>query len=305
MRDGARARESLNQLGLALGAPDTPRKVIEALYRSSDPFEVGVAATFSSDAPPRALVYYNPRRRDPAFVRRVRSTFAAFGLDAGWLSTLNGAIPLTRVSTIAGFDVDATGVPGGTLYFEELDERLGGHAVGLVDRVASQLRLPVGEGTHGRVGAPYILAVDFGRAGPERLKLYHFAAPGERSAVQAEAAAVCPSVGSPDAPAAQVLFGDGSCSGYIIQRAHGAHGLVRHKVYRCLPYEREATAGVARRALQQLGLLDQSGAADALLEPSFGTTSIGVAFTPDRDQPEYVSVYQCLLRGDPPATRGS
>ncbi len=302
MRDGALARKSLDDLGLALGAPAVPRRLVETLYRSTDPYEVGVAASFSMASPPRALVYYNPRKRGAAFVRRVHATFLAHGLEPSWLGALSEAIPLSRVSTIAGFDVDASGVPSGTLYFEELSERLGDHASGLLSDVAKQLRLSAGEDPRARVGAPYILAVDFTRRGPERLKVYTFAQPAERGAARDEAAAISPELSHDGSPAAEVLFGDGACSGYIIQRAYDVDRLVRHKVYRCLPYEQQPTDGAGQQALQTLGIEDRTGVAAALLQPSFGTTSVGIAFAPGRDAPEYVSVYQCLLRGDRVAT---
>lgn len=304
MRDGARARESLDELGLALGAPTVPRRLVETLYRSTDPYEVGVAASFSASAPPRALVYYNPRKRGAAFVRRVHATFLEHGLDPAWLGALSEAIPLSRVSTIAGFDVDPSGVPSGTLYFEELSERLGDHAGGLLLDVAARLGLSAGEDPRARVGAPYILAVDFSKRGPERLKVYTFAQPAEHAAAKAEAVAICPGLAHEGSPAAEVLFGEGACSGYIIQRAYDAGRMVRHKVYRCLPYERQSTDGAGRRALHTLGIEDHTGVGAALLRPSFGTTSVGIAFAPQQAAPEYVSVYQCLLRGDP-APRGS
>ena len=140
--------------------------------------------------------------------------------------------------------------------------------------------------------------MDFGRAGAERLKRYHFALPEHRAAVIAEAARVNPGAAVTESPAGRVLFAEGPCSGYIIQRAYDASGLVRHKVYRCFPYEREATGDVGSRALAEFGITDETGVSDALLEPRFGTTSVGVAFSPRLTEPEYVSVYQCLLRGD-------
>ncbi len=297
MQDAILARDALLALGHLLGAGDTPMRVMEPLFHPLDAHEVGVALSVGRDEGLGALVYYNPRRRGAGFGRRGRALLARLELASGWWEQVERIVPSTRVSTILGLDVEAAGVAGGTLYLEEIATRLGHDAPRSLASLASALALPLNT-AETRVGAPYIWAIDFDGSGPRRLKTYYIADAAAAADVRAEALATCPAARDLlTGDAGEVLFGSGPCSGYIIQRAHGVEGrVVRHKVYRCYPYEDASTAGLAQTALDRLGVRAPVGAAP-LFDDAFGTTSVGVAFAPERSRIEYATAYQCLLRG--------
>ena len=297
MRDPERAREALVALGEGLGGGADPVRLAEPLFDRRDPYELGVALSFEPGASrPRALLYYNPRRRSGGFVGRVRGVLEGLAFDPSWLKTIEEHVPEERASHVLGFDIEGASPREGTLYLEEIDRFFGPRADLELRALGQALGLRVGE-ERGRVGSPYIWAVDFGRAGPERLKVYRRTEAGDREAVREEAEAL---LGELDPRARASLFEEGptsSTASYMVQRAYGADGsLRRHKIYRCFDYERASTAGPARRLLARFGC--PSGASlEPLLDPSFGTTSVGVAFAPGRRGVEYLTIYQCLLRG--------
>lgn len=295
MDDVTRARAALDATREILGAGSESFDWAWSLVAAAESYELGLALTFASDAPPAAQLYYNPRRRTRAFREQARTVLAGFGFETSWLEVVDHVVPPEAVSTVLGFDVDRAAPVHGTLYFEEIDRRLGPRAVSALHELTEGLGLAVGAEAD-RIGVPYIWAVDFDARGLCRLKLYRSVPADARRALEDEVRRVTGADGASRPPSLEVLFGAGPCSGYMIQRAYDPRGEIqRHKVYRCHAYERGSTAGLAAGALRRLGLL--SAADERWFDDAFGTTSIALSFTPGRRAFEYATVYQALLRG--------
>lgn len=298
MDDPAKARAALDAAGELVGADSRSFDWAWSLAAAAETYELGLALTLAPDAPPAAQVYFNPRRRTRAFRQRARTTLEEYAFDAAWLDVVDALVPAEAVGTVLAFDVDRAGPTSGTLYLEEIARLPDAQVDATLREVAASLGLSV-DAEHGRVGAPYIWAIDFEARGAVRLKVYRAAAAGAKQSVEEEARHVIGSL--LPSPTVDVLFGDGPCSGYMVQRAYGAGPeVLRHKVYRCYPYEHASTVGLAADAIRRLGLLDAEGRAgrrERLFDEAFGTTSIGLAFAPGRATFEYVTVYQALLRG--------
>lgn len=302
MDDPVKARDALAALGDCLHVDARAFAWTASFVDGAETFELGLALTLAPAALPSAQLYYNPRRRVPAFREQVRALLAGFGFDGKWLRVVDALAPPEAVSTVLGLDVGRDGPTSGTLYLEEIGRWADAHADAALCDLGLGLGLEVGaEG--GRVGVPYIWAVDFGAQGPLRLKVYRAVAAGERRSVEDEAVRVVGVSEAMDGAVREVLFGAGPCSGYMVQRAYGAGGeVLRHKIYRCYPYEHASTAGQAARALHELGLLrtlDERAERlrERLFDDVFGTTSVAIAFAPGRAGIEYATVYQALLRG--------
>lgn len=301
MDDLVKARAALDATRDLLGTSSRAFDWAWSLVAAGETYELGLALTLAPGARPSAQLYFNPRRRTRAFRERVQTVLAGFSFDVDWLKAVDELVPPEAVSTVLGFDVDRAGPTSGTLYLEEIERLSGGQADSTLPALAAALGLSLGSEAD-RIGGPYIWAVDFGARGALRLKVYRSVAASAGPAVEEEVRRVTGARHDESSPGLDVLFGAGPCSGYMVQRAYGADGgVLRHKVYRCLPYESAATAGLATGALRRLdllGLLERPARLlERLFDEGFGTTSIALAFAPGQSAFEYATVYQALLRG--------
>lgn len=163
------------------------------------------------------LVSYNPRQRSVRFRLRIALALKAMGFSLGWLRALSPLIEGERGSWIIGLEAEADQLTG-TLYIEELDRFFPPTELdALWEKTAKALDLPLPPPI--AIGAPYILAIDFDRAGATRLKRYHLTLPGSKAL---PASWAVPEVLRPDT------------HGHILQRRGGDDSI---KVYRCYPYQ--------------------------------------------------------------------